>query len=540
MSATGRIERAARETFGYESLRPGQAEAVEAVLAGRDTLAVMSTGSGKSAIYQIAGLLLPGPTIVVSPLIALQRDQVQAVEAAAAGGAATLDASTSEADRDDTFEELQDDALEFVLLAPEQLSKEDVLAELAAAGPSLFVVDEAHCISEWGHDFRPDYLKLGAVAETLGRPPILALTATAGPPVRDEIAQRLRMNDPAVVVRGFDRPNVWLGVEPFRDEDRKTAALLDRVERASKPGIVYAATRRSAEALAHELAARGLAAAPYHAGLGRRAREGAQQAFMDDELEVIVATIAFGMGVDKPNVRFVFHHAISDSVDAYYQELGRAGRDGEPAEAVLFYRPEDVGLRRFFGGSGQVNPDEIQQVAEAIVEARGPADPAELCRRTELSQTKLTTAVSRLEEVGAVERLATGEVSLRRGAPPLENAVGEAARSQEHRREFERSRLEMMRSYAESAACRREQLLSYFGEPFEGPCGKCDACESGAAGGTGDEPFARGSRVAHPDWGEGTVQRYEGECVLVLFDTVGHKRLGLELVTQRKLLAPAG
>ena len=496
----------------------------------------MSTGSGKSAIYQIAGLLLEGPTVVVSPLIALQRDQVQAVEAAAAGGAATLDASTPESDRDETFEDLQEDQLEFVLLSPEQLSNPEVLAELAEAGPSLFVVDEAHCISEWGHDFRPDYLKLGAVAEALGRPPILGLTATAGPPVREEIVERLRMQDPEIVVRGFDRPNVRLEVATYRDEHKKTAALLERVAEAVKPGIVYAATRKSAEELAEAIAERGLKAAPYHAGLGKKDRENAQADFMDDKLEVIVATIAFGMGVDKPNVRFVFHHAISDSIDAYYQELGRAGRDGKPAQAVLFYRPEDIGLRRFFGGSGQVNPDEIQQVAEAIAEARGAADPADLADRTELSQTKLTTAVSRLEEAGAVERTATGEVALKRDCPPLDEAVEEAAKSQENRREFERSRLEMMRSYAESSACRREQLLSYFGEPYDPPCGLCDNCEAGMGAAAGEEPFARGSRVIHGEWGEGTVQRYEDDAVIVLFDSVGHKRLGLDLVIERGLL----
>src|ERR671915_1617702 len=210
-----RVERVAREAFGFERLRPGQREAIEAALAGRDALVVMSTGSGKSAIYQIAGLLLPGATVVVSPLIALQREQVEHLRERAAGGAAQLNSQVPAAERDAALAELAEDALEFVFLAPEQLANPEVLDELAVARPSLLVVDEAHCISEWGHDFRPEYLRLGAAIQALGRPTVLALTATAAPPVRDEIVQRLGLRDPAIVIRGFDRPNLRLGVERF-------------------------------------------------------------------------------------------------------------------------------------------------------------------------------------------------------------------------------------------------------------------------------------------------------------------------------------
>src|SRR5215208_6320857 len=239
-SLNRRIEHVARESFGWEKLRPGQAEAATAVVEGRDTLAVMSTGYGKSAIYQIAAVLIPGPTVVVSPLIALQREQA---------------------------EELEDDELEFIFMSPEQLANESVQEELRAAQPSLFVVDEAHSISEWGHDFRPDYLKLGAVAEAVGRPPILALTATASPPVREEIVTRLDMRDPALFVRGFDRPNIWLGVERFHEEEHKKRALIERVVDEPKPGIVYAATRRGAEQYAEELRGAGVDALAYHGGM---------------------------------------------------------------------------------------------------------------------------------------------------------------------------------------------------------------------------------------------------------------------------------
>src|SRR3954468_8760223 len=305
--ARKRIERAAAEVFGFEELRPGQAETVEHVLEGRDVLAVMSTGYGKSAIYQIAALLIPGPTVVVSPLIALQSEQVGELERERAGGAAAVSSFVPAGARREALEELAAGELEFLFLSPEQLAKEEVLADVVAARPSLFVVDEAHLISEWGHDFRPEYLKLGAVAEAVGRPPVLALTATAAPPVRDEIADRLAMRSPELIVRGFDRPEIWLGVERFHAEHAKREALLSRVAAEPKPGIVYAATRRLAEELAGELAPSGVSATVSHGGLSRRARTEAQEAFMADEVEVVVATTAFGMGVDKPNVHFVFH-----------------------------------------------------------------------------------------------------------------------------------------------------------------------------------------------------------------------------------------
>jgi ATP-dependent DNA helicase RecQ len=534
----------AREAFGFEALRPGQQEAIEAVLAGRDTLVVMSTGSGKSAIYQIAALLTPGATVVVSPLIALQRDQVEDLAERAAGGAAQLNSSLPAAERERAFAELAEDALEFLFLAPEQLANRDVLDELAVARPSLLVVDEAHCISEWGHDFRPEYLRLGAAAQALGRPTILALTATAAPPVREEIVERLGLRDPALVVRGFDRPNIRLAVERFFGEqgaERKRRALEERVADAPKPGIVYLATRREAEEMAEGLAERGVRAAAYHAGMRARDRDAVQERFMDGALDAVCATTAFGMGIDKADVRWVFHGEVSESLDAYYQEIGRAGRDGEPAEAVLFHRPEDVGLRRFFAGGGQVDVEEIAGVLDAVEDGHGPVEPAVLHARTELSQTKLTTAISRLEEAGAVQVTPGGEVAPAERSPERAEAIRAAAEAEEKRRAFDRSRVEMMRGYADTDGCRRAFVLSYFGEPFEPPCGNCDNCLAGRGerAAPAGAPFSVGDRVAHPQWGAGVVQRIAEEALVVLFDEVGYKSLALDVVRERGLLEPA-
>ncbi len=540
------IQRLARDRLGFERLRPGQLESVASVVAGRDTLCVMSTGSGKSAIYQLAGMIIDGATVVVSPLIALQQDQMESVDERTSGVAAvTLNSTLSDQAREELLDDVEESAVEFVLLSPEQLANDEVLARLRDSDVSLFVVDEAHCVSQWGHDFRPDYLRVGPTIEALGHPVVLALTATAAPRVREEIVDVLGLRDAHVIVKGFDRPNIRLAVERFHEAGRKHRALVERVVEAAQdgrtPGIVYCATKRAAEELADELREGGVRAAVYHGGLGARERQARHEAFMDSgEIDVMVATIAFGMGIDKPDIRFVFHHDVSESIDSYYQEVGRAGRDGEPADAVLFFRPEDLGLRRFFA-AGRVQDDEIVQVAQALVERPEPVRPATLAEELPLSDTKLATAVHHLVDAGFAEAR-DGALRARDDAD-LAEAVEQAGEAEEHREAFDRSRVEMMRAYAETDGCRRAFVLGYFGEAYEPPCGNCDVCErlgDAATAEASDAPFAVGDRVRHDTWGVGTVGQLADGKLTVVFDTVGYKTLDAGLVVERELLASDG
>jgi ATP-dependent DNA helicase RecQ len=364
-------------------------------------------------------------------------------------------------------------------LAPEQLRKQETVEALEKAGVSLFVIDEAHCISEWGHDFRPDYLQLGPAIERLGHPVVLAMTATASPEVREEIVRRLGMREPKIFVHGFDRPNIYLRVDRFEKEEQKMEALVHRVRWADKPGIVYVGTRKAAEEIMRRLAEEGVDALFYHGGMKASDRTEIQERFISGNAEVIVATNAFGMGVDKADVRFVYHYDVSESLDSYYQEIGRAGRDGEKAEAVLFFRAEDIGAQGYRATETKLDAEQVEQVAAAIADREGPVEPEEVAERANLSEKKIISAIHRLEDVGALDVLPTGEVQVNEDAD-LSEAVRKAAEEQERRREMRKERLDEMREYADTSACRREHLLRYFGDEFSGPCHNCDNCEAAA------------------------------------------------------------
>jgi len=471
------ISAAAKKLLGFKSLRPGQREAIQSLLEGRDTLLVQPTGSGKSAVYQIAGSLLSGGTIIISPLIALQKDQADSIQASQLDETAVVNSTLSASEHQETLERIEDGEVEFIFLAPEQLRNPETLERLRNAGISLFAIDEAHCISHWGHDFRPDYLELAHVIEALDHPVVLAMTATASKEVRTEIIERLGMRNPRVFVHGFDRPNISLRVDLFSDEDEKLEAVVKRVEFAEKPGIVYVATHKHAEILAKDLKERGVDAVFYHGGLKAKDRDEIQDRFMKGDVPVIVATNAFGMGVDKPDIRFVYHADVSDSVDAYYQEVGRAGRDGEPAEAVLFYRPGNISSQRYKTGAGRVNTADLQAITDALVSKEKSASPQELSHDTGLSQRKVINIVHKLEEVGAAEKLTTGEVQLLQQKSPAQ-MIEAASEQQQFLKDLRSRRLQQMQQYAEGRHCRREYIMRYFGDDFSGPCGNCDRCEA--------------------------------------------------------------
>ena len=442
----------------------------------------MPTGSGKSAIYQIAGLMLEGAVLVISPLIALQKDQVDSINQCDIDAEAVVVISSLHvAEARAAFEKIESGTGKYIFLAPEQLHRQETVEALEKAAIRLFVIDEAHCISEWGHDFRPDYLQLGAVIERLGHPVVLAMTATASEQVRAEIVQRLGMCEPEIFVHGFDRPNIFLRVDHFDSASKKLEKLVHRVRWAEKPGIVYVGTRQAAEDIMRLLDEEDVKALYYHAGLKASARTAIQEQFMSGDAEVIVATNAFGMGIDKSDIRFVYHYDISDSLDSYYQEIGRAGRDGGKAEAVLFFRCEDLSSQAFKTGEGRLAAAQVEHVLAAIAGQDRPVLIQTVVEQIPLPERKLTTTIHRLEDVGALEVLPTGEVQVTDHAN-IAAAAQAAVAEHDHRRDMKRERLRRMEEYADGGTCRREYLLRYFGDQFTGPCHNCDNCEAAAPG----------------------------------------------------------
>ena len=321
--------RALTASFGYGDFRPGQATAVSSVLAGRDTLVILPTGGGKSLCYQVPALLLPGITVVLSPLISLMKDQVDALVARGLP-AAFINSTLSSSQIADRMARAQRGEIKLLYVAPERFDVGSMAERLRRVGVSLLAVDEAHCVSDWGHDFRPSYLRIREVREQLGDPVTVALTATATPEVRVDIAKQLHLREPEVVITGFDRRNLHYHVEATPTERDKDAALIAAIKRSDGVAVVYASTRKSVERITTVLDRARVSVAGYHAGLDDAHRHEVQEAFMTEQVRTIVATNAFGMGIDKPNVRLVVHHAMPGTLEAYYQEAGRAGRDGLP------------------------------------------------------------------------------------------------------------------------------------------------------------------------------------------------------------------
>jgi ATP-dependent DNA helicase RecQ len=519
------VDRTAASVFGF-ALRASQRQAAEAVVAGRDTLAVLPTGSGKSAIYQVAGLALGGLTVVVSPLIALQRDQVRSM-AARDIRAVLLNSTQHVADRAKALEALHNGDADFVMLGPEQLANDESLRAIVGGRKpvTLLAVDEAHLVSEWGHDFRPEYLRLTDVIKAVGRPTLLALTATAAPPVQADITRQLAMREPEVVVADFDRPNIGLAVRRTKHGLPEALAIDDRTVEVvlahDTPTLVYALTHARCESLADRLRMDSFKVAAYHAGLPAAERSRVQDAFFAGKLEVVVATSAFGMGIDKPDVRTVVHAGMTGSLDEYYQEIGRAGRDGGKAQAILVYDQRTVRIPRLLAARSRLTEDAVHAVVDALEAAGERVTLTDLAQTSGQSRHVVERVVDELLDLGALQP--GGNDAVRVAGMP-ETAFASVRAAGDRRQTILASRIEAARHYAETTRCRRAELLAYFGEHYEPPCGGCDNDATSAP------PPARnrtsgGVDVRHRLWGHGVLLSRDDHEVTVAFDTVGYRHL---------------
>jgi ATP-dependent DNA helicase RecQ len=484
-----------RQHFGFEDFREGQREVIGSILAGKDAVVVMPTGSGKSLCYQLPALILDGVTLVVSPLIALMKDQVDALRAR--GLPATfINSSISETEQRERIDALRRGEHKLVYIAPERFRSGRFNSALQQIPISLFAVDEAHCISTWGHDFRPDYLRLRGVIRSLGTVQTLALTATATPYVRSDIIQQLGLDQPQTFVSGFDRPNLSIEVIHTEKEREKIARIRNLAKQVPGSGIIYASTRKAVEQVGNKLKALDLRVTLYHAGMTDAQRVKAQDEFLGGRTQMIVATNAFGMGIDKPDIRFVVHYQMPGSIEAYYQEIGRAGRDGLPSTCMLLFNYADKNTHDFFIEGSYPDMSVVKQVYDALAATelrRIELSTSEIARRTgERNEMAVQSALYILERAGHIQRTAPALNRGGRGAQQgrsilmLDSAPVAQLRIDpkdiSRRGELERRKLRAIIDFCYSDYCYRAHILNYFGDRHHArQCGTCGNCQPKAS-----------------------------------------------------------
>ena len=534
---------ALQERFGFDSFFQGQEEVVRRILAGEDTLAILATGGGKSLTYQLPALMLEGTTLVVSPLIALMKDQLDMLKARGITAAVAINSTLSEEQEARAMRRIANNEIKIVYTTPEKLEDERFVEILQSIRVPLFVVDEAHCISQWGHDFRPAYLALGSVVRKLGHPPILALTATATPAVREDILNQLDIEHVKPIVRGFDRPSLVY-------ETRKAEKEIDKLKTIERlfggddaiegTGIIYTATIKNALAVCEFITERlGIPAEVYHSKLHKEDRTRVHELFMGEKIRAVVATNAFGLGIDKPNIRFVVHYDLPGSIEAYTQEAGRAGRDGLPSRCILIYRMSDTRVQTYFLTGKYPDIEDVQRVfgtIEVFGTQESGVSMVDLRKILQLPLTKLKVILALLKKSGYIDTIQRSSYTLSEAARKNRELVLNLA-NYDTKRSYDQSKLAMMLQYAEATSCRRRFILNYFGESFTTlNCGACDNCLHAATQPPAPPILAGGFTISevveHRKFGIGTIERAERDYVTVLFPSVGYKTLLASAITR--------